>query len=94
MKLRRHNDFQKRERIANEEKQKLALMQPSKFLHIRLDAMGTDLTDNPFWVKADKKKRERLPCRIMGSTISGRVYEHVAILISDFGKEVRYILLE
>lgn len=88
VKLRRHNEYQMRERVANENKQKLALMRPDKFLHLRLDAMGTDLSDNPFWVKADKKKKERLPCRIMGSTISGRTYEHFACVITDFGKEV------
>ena len=76
------------ERLATDERQKEALMQPGRAIHFRLDAMGSDNTDTPCWRKKEKKQKTRLPCRVMGATISGKKYEHVACLITNFNKEV------
>lgn len=83
-----HNERQKEERASNERNLTKSLMFPDSFLHIRLDAMGTDLTDCPWWFKAGKKKKSRLPCRIIGATVGGHQYEHIGCLVSDFSKEV------
>ena len=65
---------------------------PQKAVHIRLDGMGTDLTDCPWYYKPGKKKRERLPIRLMGATVSCEKFERLGFLISEFTKEVPLFL--
>lgn len=79
------------ERIANQDRQNYALRRPDLALHVTLDAMGHDLSDMPFWFKGIKKKKARLPCRIMGATVAGRNFEHVACIITEFSKHVQTI---
>lgn len=87
-KLATHNKRQREERIYSEKKQEYCLKNPEKAVHIRLDGMGQDLTDSPWWYKLVKKQLTKLPIRLMGATVSGRKFERLAFLISEFSKEV------
>lgn len=62
---------------------------PDKAIHIRLDAMGRDLTDQPWWYKASKKQRAKLPIRLMGALLVHQKMERLGFLITEFTKEVR-----
>lgn len=74
--------------MSSETKQDFCLQNPHLAIHIRLDAMGDDLTKAPWWYKASKRKRDRLPIRLMGSTVSHYKQERIAFLISEYTKEV------
>ena len=64
--------------------------EPDDLLFVMLDGMGRDLSDCPWWHRKTKTKfNSRLPVRIMGATICGRMEQQIAILISEFTKEVR-----
>ena len=64
------------------------MQKPEEAIHIRLDAMGKDLTDQPWWYKAAKKQQAKLPIRLMGSLVVHHKVERLAFLITEFTKEV------
>lgn len=61
---------------------------PDNAIHIRLDGMGRDYTDQPWWIKASKRQRARLPIRLMGALIVHHKVERLGFLITEFTKEV------
>lgn len=89
--LAKHNAMQMSEREYCDNMRKKARNDSNELLFIMLDAMGHDLSDCPWWFRKTKTKfNSKLPVRIMGATISGLVNEQMAILISEFTKEVSY----
>ena len=63
-------------------------MHPKELLFVMLDAMGTDLTDCPWWFEATKTRHAKLPVRLMGATIVGPEESHIVFLISEFNKGI------